>query len=85
MEADPISKRGPSFRLSASGVVLDWYRDHGSWFDRNELQQVVAFIRSGGLHKARELEQLELKEQEERIRMEELQMSALDRRFPSES
>ena len=45
-----------------SGVVLDWCREHGSWFDRNELQQIVAFIRNGGLHKARELEQLQIKE-----------------------
>ena len=54
--------------FSGSGIVLEWCRDHGSWFDRNELQQIVAFIRNGGLHKARERQQLQLKEQEERIR-----------------
>ncbi len=64
-----------------SGVVLDWCREHGSWFDRNELQQIVAFIRNGGLHKARELEQLQLKEQEDRIRMQEFTTSSLERRL----
>jgi Zn-finger nucleic acid-binding protein len=62
-----------------SGVVLDWCREHGSWFDRNELQQIVAFIRGGGLRKARELEQLELKDREEKIMMEEFTNSILDR------
>jgi Zn-finger nucleic acid-binding protein len=64
-----------------SGVVLDWCRDHGSWFDRSELQQIVAFIRNGGLQKARKREQLELKEQEGRIRMQEFTMSTLERRL----
>jgi Zn-finger nucleic acid-binding protein len=64
-----------------SGVVLDWCRGHGSWFDRSELQQIVMFIRNGGLHKAREREQLQLKEQEERIRMQEFNMSTLERRL----
>jgi Zn-finger nucleic acid-binding protein len=66
-----------------SGVVLDWCRDHGSWFDRSELQKIVAFIRDGGLRKAREREQLQLKEQEQRIRMQEFRMAALNRRLDS--
>jgi Zn-finger nucleic acid-binding protein len=39
---------------NCSGVVVDLCRQHGSWFEANELQQIVAFIRAGGLDRARE-------------------------------
>jgi Zn-finger nucleic acid-binding protein len=59
-----------------SGVVLDWCRDHGSWFDKGELQQIVTFIRNGGLRKAREREQSKLKEQESLLRAKEMEIAA---------
>jgi Zn-finger nucleic acid-binding protein len=62
-----------------SGVVLDWCRDHGSWFDKDELRQIVTFIRNGGLRKAREREQANLQEQESRLRMQQFQLTALGR------
>jgi len=31
-----------------SGVVLDVCREHGAWFDRDELRQVLQFIQGGG-------------------------------------
>jgi Zn-finger nucleic acid-binding protein len=34
---------------SRSGVVLDVCREHGTWFDRGELDAVLAFVRAGGL------------------------------------
>ncbi|MDR3403988.1 MAG: zf-TFIIB domain-containing protein [Chthoniobacter sp.] len=40
-----------------SGVIVDACRGHGTWFDRDELQHIVEFIRSGGLEMAREREQ----------------------------
>lgn len=43
-----------------SGVVVDVCREHGTWFDRDELQRIVAFIRSGGLDRARERTKAEL-------------------------
>jgi Zn-finger nucleic acid-binding protein len=64
-----------------SGIVMDWCRNHGCWFDRNELQQIVLFIRNGGLRKAREHEQFQLKEQEDRVRREEFALAALERRL----
>jgi Zn-finger nucleic acid-binding protein len=48
--------------FSGSGIVLDWCRDHGNWFDRGELQKIISFIRNGGLRKARERELKELEE-----------------------
>jgi Zn-finger nucleic acid-binding protein len=53
-----------------SGIVLDWCRDHGSWFDRQELQQVIAFIRNGGLEKSRERERLYLEGEKARLRLQ---------------
>jgi Zn-finger nucleic acid-binding protein len=36
-----------------SNVIVDVCREHGTWFDRDELRRIVEFIRSGGLDKAR--------------------------------
>jgi Zn-finger nucleic acid-binding protein len=45
-----------------SGVVLDVCKEHGLWFDKDELRRVLSFIAGGGLDRARELEIEELKE-----------------------
>ena len=37
-----------------SGVVVDVCRKHGVWFDGGELSEVVRFVESGGLARARE-------------------------------
>jgi len=68
-----------------SGIVLDWCRDHGSWFDRRELQQIVTFIRNGGLRKAREQERLNIQEQQNRLRMQQLEMAILGNRLDTSS
>ena len=49
-----------------SGVVLDVCKDHGLWFDRDELRQVLEFIEGGGLEKSRARQ---VQEEEERRRM----------------
>lgn len=43
-----------------SGIVVDACRTHGTWFDRDELQHIVEFIRAGGMDLAREKEKAEL-------------------------
>jgi len=45
-----------------SGVVLDICKDHGLWFDRDELRRVLVFIQDGGLDRARERDLEDLKE-----------------------
>jgi Zn-finger nucleic acid-binding protein len=45
-----------------SGVVLDVCKEHGIWFDKDELRRVLAFIAEGGLDRAREREIEDLKE-----------------------
>jgi Zn-finger nucleic acid-binding protein len=37
-----------------SGVIVDACKGHGTWFDKDELRQIVGFIRAGGLEKARD-------------------------------
>jgi Zn-finger nucleic acid-binding protein len=43
-----------------SGVVVDVCRQHGTWFDRSELQRIVEFVRAGGLDRGRERMKSEL-------------------------
>jgi Zn-finger nucleic acid-binding protein len=45
-----------------SGVVLDVCKDHGLWFDRDELRQVLAFIEGGGLERSRARQMADLEE-----------------------
>jgi Zn-finger nucleic acid-binding protein len=66
-----------------SGIVLDWCREHGNWFDRQELQQVVDFIRQGGLQKARERELEDLQIQKEQLRVKELEITTRSNRLDS--
>lgn len=35
-----------------SGVVVDHCRDHGTWLDADELEQIAGFIMAGGLERA---------------------------------
>ncbi len=32
-----------------SGIVVDVCREHGTWFDRGELDSALEFVRAGGL------------------------------------
>ena len=46
-----------------SGAILDTCKDHGVWFDKDELRRVLGFIQMGGLEKAREHQLRELEDQ----------------------
>jgi Zn-finger nucleic acid-binding protein len=61
-----------------SGVIVDWCKAHGVWFDRNELRQIVQFIQAGGLNKARERERLQLEEERQSLRAERWNHEAHD-------
>ena len=54
-----------------SGVVIDWCKQHGSWFDYQELGQIVNFIRDGGLKKSRERELEKIREESQRLKEQE--------------
>lgn len=50
-----------------SGVIVDICKGHGTWFDRDELSRIVAFIRGGGLEASRERDKAELREEQRRL------------------
>jgi Zn-finger nucleic acid-binding protein len=54
-----------------SGVVVDVCKGHGTWFDRDELQQIVEFIRTGGLDASRSHEKRQLEEERQQLRQEQ--------------
>ena len=55
-----------------SGVIVDVCKGHGTWFDREELSEIIRFIRGGGLEQSREKEKHEIEAQRQQLRMEEL-------------
>lgn len=54
-----------------SGVVVDVCKGHGTWFDRDELHDIVEFIKSGGLEVSRAREKRELEEERQNLRQEQ--------------
>ena len=54
-----------------SGVVVDICKGHGTWFDPDELRQIVEFIRAGGLEGARAREKHEIEEERRKLRTEQ--------------
>ena len=58
-----------------SGVIVDICKQHGTWFDRDELSRIVEFIHGGGLNASRAKEKIEIAEQRERLRQEQLTAS----------
>jgi len=62
-----------------SGVIVDWCKDHGTWFDRDELRQVVQFILGGGLAKSRDLEKSKLQEERLHVQEEERNLTRISR------
>ena len=54
-----------------SGVIVDVCKRHGTWFDRDELRQIVEFIRGGGLDAAREKERAQLEVEKQRLKERE--------------
>ncbi len=54
-----------------SGVVVDVCKGHGTWFDRDELRQIVEFIRAGGLDAARGREMAKIQEERRQLQQEQ--------------
>ena len=55
-----------------SGVIVDICKGHGTWFDRDELSRIVAFIRGGGLDASRAKEKANIEEERQHLRQEQL-------------
>ncbi len=79
----PVAQLGPFYRRCphcartmnrvnygrSSGIVVDVCKEHGVWFDEEELEAALAWIRSGGLRRAEERRRLRLEEAERRARV----------------
>jgi len=50
-----------------SGVIVDFCKGHGTWFDRDELSRIVEFIRQGGLEASRARDKAEIREERRRL------------------
>ena len=55
-----------------SDVIVDVCKGHGTWFDKDELRQIVEFIRGGGMEQSREKLKHEIEFQQEKLRAEQL-------------
>jgi Zn-finger nucleic acid-binding protein len=52
-----------------SGVLVDTCRDHGIWFDSEELEKIMEFIAHGGLQRAKAKDMERLKHEDELRRL----------------
>lgn len=59
-----------------SGVIIDSCSAHGVWFDADELEKIMTFIARGGLHKAKEKELEELKAEEKRMKIRNINLGS---------
>jgi Zn-finger nucleic acid-binding protein len=70
-----------------SGVVIDWCKPHGSWFDKDELRRIVEFVRSGGLKRSRERQKEQLEQERDRLKEQQryiTRLARLDSSTPAE-
>ena len=65
----------------SSGVIIDLCKHHGVWFDAEELPKIVEFIRGGGIETARQREKLELEDERNRLRAEQVRAGDHGNRF----
>jgi Zn-finger nucleic acid-binding protein len=64
----------------SSGVIIDLCKQHGVWFDADELPKIIAFIDNGGLARSREKEKIALQDQRSRLRDEQRKLAMMERR-----
>ena len=50
-----------------SNVVVDVCKQHGTWFDKDELRRIVEFIQRGGFDKARAMERQEMESERRQL------------------
>ncbi len=65
----------------SSGVIIDICKQHGIWFDAEELPKIIEFIRKGGLDHARQKEKLQLLEQKRELVDQQRRIALENRRF----
>jgi Zn-finger nucleic acid-binding protein len=64
----------------SSGVIIDLCKEHGVWFDSDELPKIIEFIDKGGLTRSREKEKIELQDERARLRDEQHRLAMTESR-----
>jgi Zn-finger nucleic acid-binding protein len=64
----------------SSGVIIDLCKQHGVWFDSDELPKIIEFIDTGGIARAREKEKIALQDERGRLRDEQRKLAMMERR-----
>jgi Zn-finger nucleic acid-binding protein len=65
----------------SSGVIIDTCREHGVWFDADELPKIIEFIRKGGIDRQRDKEKTLLDEQRRELIERERAAALRESRF----
>ncbi|CAN5487261.1 hypothetical protein BH10ACI3_BH10ACI3_14960 [soil metagenome] len=65
----------------ASGVIVDICKQHGVWFDADELPAIIEFIRQGGMEIARQREKNEIEDERSKLRDDQRKLGIENRRF----
>ena len=60
-----------------SGVIVDVCKGHGTWFDHDELREILEFIRGGGLELSRQKEKHEIEFEREQLNRDRLVAASL--------
>ena len=61
-----------------SGIIIDTCKEHGVWFDAEELPKIIEFIRKGGMEHSRNKEKANLEAEREKLRADKFK-SSVDR------
>ncbi len=64
----------------SSGVIIDICKQHGVWFDADELPKIIAFINSGGMTRAREKEKMSIEDERRKLRDDQRRLATIERR-----
>jgi len=67
----------------SSGVIIDMCKQHGVWFDADELPKIIDFIDKGGIDRSREKEKIAIADERSKLRDEERRLAMLSRRSGS--
>lgn len=65
----------------ASGVIVDICKQHGVWFDADELPAIIGFIQKGGMELARQREKNELRDERARLREDQRKAGIADESY----
>lgn len=65
----------------ASGVIIDTCKQHGVWFDLDELPKIIEFIQKGGMERAREKERIDIQDARDQLRDEQRKQAAMDAKW----